>query len=155
MRCGVEKRSLRETVLGLAKYQDAEPRKNRCLKQRYDLPSICSRAFNSAQCLACRAILASSRSLCLSSYSKISLACNMVPATNREVWCVVGNRFLIANSKTKPISVVLPSVPRESSLGPPFLLIIRTIFASLVIRLYRLLMFVEAPVSWFLFRRVP
>ena len=48
-----------------------------------------------------------------------------------------------------------PSVPRESSLGPPFLLIIRTIFASLVIRLYRLLMFVEAPVSWFLFRRAP
>jgi hypothetical protein len=44
----------------------------------------------------------------------------MMPATDRKVWCVVGNRFLIANSKTKPISVVLPSVPREPPLGRPF-----------------------------------
>ena len=49
----------------------------------------------------------------------------------------------------------LGSTPECPPLGPPFLLIIRYDLCLLVIRLYRLLMFVEAPVSWFLFRRVP
>jgi hypothetical protein len=152
MRYGVEKRSLREAALGFAKHRDAEPRKNGCQKRRYDLPSICSMVFSSTRDLILRAILASSSSPCLSSYSRSSLD----DACHRSQGVVRGRKPLSDRKLQNEANLgSTPECPREPPLGPPFLLIIRMIFASLVIRLYRLLMFVEAPVSWFLFRRAP
>jgi hypothetical protein len=77
--------------------------------------------FNSTRNLIFRAILASSSSLCLSSYSKSSLASVMVPATDRNVWCVVGNRFLIANSKTKPIRLYSEPLIYGAAYGEPLI----------------------------------
>ena len=72
-------------------------------------------------------------------------------ACHRSQGVVRGRKPLSDRKLQNEANLGLPSVPRESPLGPPFLLIIRTISASLVIRLYRLLMYVEAPVSWFYF----
>ena len=131
----------------VAKLRDAGSRR-KSLSDRnklfYVLLRICFLTFNLAQYLVCRAILASNRSVSLKSYSKFRWrhdACHRSQGLVRS-----GNRLLIENFKTTPTSVVLSGA--RLSIDNTHAL------CGFVIP-YRLLMFVEAPVSLSLFRRAP
>jgi hypothetical protein len=59
----------------------------------------------------------------------------MMPATDRKVWCVGRKPLSDRKLQNEANLGSTPECPPEPPLGPPFLLIIRMIFASLVIRL--------------------